>query len=236
MFRGKTCVLMGATNTIGRFTAEQFATEECNIAFLDSNLEKGNRLKKLLKDKYGVDVFFFHGKFTSEEDLEIFANYVIEKFGMIDFFINHISCDKELLSGVNSFEDVQTMFQVSVLVPYILDRIFQNHFWKGAVEVFGIPAKTLLKEEDKYSYSMIRGAVESFAKTCAEKYGGKVHVSCIDKSEEEKLKKEILNIIHYIRQQDYIYMSQNDEFEKEQDNTMKMIVYPGQNGWQFLKN
>ena len=73
MFRQKTCVLLGATDEMGIFIAQQFAMERFNIAFLDSNLEKGNWLKKTLHEKYGVNVFFFHGRFFSEEDLEIFA-------------------------------------------------------------------------------------------------------------------------------------------------------------------
>ena len=88
MFKGKLCVIVGAVNLKSLIHARHFAKSGCNIAFMDSNKALGVRFADVVKNKYGVKVFFFHGRTSSEEDLDIFKAATLEQFGHADFLIN----------------------------------------------------------------------------------------------------------------------------------------------------
>lgn len=88
MLKGKLCVIVGADNLESLTHARHFAKSGCNIAFMDSNKALGTRFADVVKNEYGVKVFFFHGRTSNEEDLDIFKAATIEQFGHVDFFIN----------------------------------------------------------------------------------------------------------------------------------------------------
>ena len=118
MFQGKVCVMTGAVSGIGRLIAQQFAAHGCIIAFMDADRKSGVYLKNTLYRKFGTDVFFFQGNAGKEEDLEIFASVVVERYGGIDYFINYATFDKENLnSQYDSMEIMQTALQTSVAAP-----------------------------------------------------------------------------------------------------------------------
>ena len=87
MLQGKLCVITGALKEPGERVAGMFAARKCNIAFMDMDKESGKRLKKVLMEQYGIEVFFFHGDIRSEEDRDLFAGYVTEQYGGADYFV-----------------------------------------------------------------------------------------------------------------------------------------------------
>lgn len=87
MLQGKLCVIVGAVKELGANVAKQFAAKRCNIAFMDMDKESGRKLKQILTQEYCVEVFFFHGDISSEEDTDLFAGVVMEQYGGVDYFI-----------------------------------------------------------------------------------------------------------------------------------------------------
>ena len=72
MANTKVCVLAGNTGAKEYSMMEKYASQGCNIAFMDQNKELGRMIQEELERVYQVAVFFFHGDVDSEEDRDIF--------------------------------------------------------------------------------------------------------------------------------------------------------------------
>lgn len=84
MLKKRICVVVGGAGGEGSSLVEQYAQRSYNIAFMDTDKESGNSLKRKVEQKYGRKVFFFHGDADSEEDLELFAGAVIGQYKKVD--------------------------------------------------------------------------------------------------------------------------------------------------------
>lgn len=84
MFNRKICVIVGGAKGKGSSLVEKYAGRRYYIAFMDTDKESGNSLKKKVEEEYGKRVFFFHGSADSEEDLELFAGAVIGQYKKVD--------------------------------------------------------------------------------------------------------------------------------------------------------
>jgi len=139
MFQGKLCVIVGVTGELGRTIAEKLAAKRCNIAIMDNNKAMGKRLAKTLRENYGVETFFFHGRTENEEDLEIFASAVMELYGKVNFLIhsfdgqvrvNCISATEEKPSEVNVVKTICGMCEKQILFWNGIDLCTDNYLWK----------------------------------------------------------------------------------------------------------
>lgn len=84
MFQKKICVVVGGAKGKGSGLVEKYAGQKYNVAFMDTDKESGNLLKRKIEAEYGRKVFFFHGDAGSEEDLELFAGAVIGQYRKVD--------------------------------------------------------------------------------------------------------------------------------------------------------
>lgn len=84
MFQKKICVVVGGAKGRGSCLMEEYAGQNYNIAFMDTDKTFGRELKNKVEKKYGKKVFFFHGDVDSEEDLELFAGAVIGQYKKVD--------------------------------------------------------------------------------------------------------------------------------------------------------
>lgn len=234
MFQGKVCVIVGAAKGAGRLIAEQFAARGCTIAFMDSDKKSGRWLKTALSRKFGADTFFFHGDTGSEEDLEIFASVVVDQYGRIDYFINNASLNQEtLLSGYDTMAVTQAALRISVVAPYILDKIFKGHFKDGGVEVYTIPGRDFFLQEDERAYRMVKESVESLTRLCAESYQGHVRVNCICTDEtREGSKTYLADTIRFVCEDSSAFL--NGKSMSADSGLMKMTAYPGNDGWNIV--
>lgn len=80
----KICIVVGGAKGRGSCLVEKYAEQDYTIAFMDTDKESGRSLKEKVEQKYGKNVFFFHGDANSEEDLELFAGAVIGQYKKID--------------------------------------------------------------------------------------------------------------------------------------------------------
>lgn len=180
MFQGKNCVIVGALEGMGNLIAEQLASRGCNIAFMDIKKEAGKKLADALKKRFGVDTFFFHGDIQKEEDLELFANAAGARYGSIHFFICMAGLQgKELLSGYDTLQDMQTIIRNSVSVPYVLHKVLQDYMETGGIEAYAVPGREMFRKEDEAAFEIVNEAVEALKRTCEEAYRGRVRVNCI---------------------------------------------------------
>ena len=87
MANTKVCVLAGNTGAKEYSMMEKYASQGCNIAFMDQNKELGRMIQEELERVYQVAVFFFHGDVDSEEDRDIFFAVIEEMYKGTDCII-----------------------------------------------------------------------------------------------------------------------------------------------------
>lgn len=91
MFRRGVCIVLGGAGGMGKQCVEKCVKCGINVAFMDIDKTAGKRLKAKLDERYGVDIFFFHGDATKEEDKELFEGAAIAMYGSIDFLFSNVA-------------------------------------------------------------------------------------------------------------------------------------------------
>lgn len=236
MFQGKICVIVGEVRNLGASVAKQFAARRCNIAFMDSDKESGRKLANVLSQEFDVDAFFFHGNTRSEEDLEIFASAVVDQYGSIDFFINNASMEQGSRNpGYNALEKTWEALRVSVVSPYILDKMFREHFETGGVEVYTVPEKDCFPKEDEHAYRMVKESVEALTRICTETYNGHVSVNCIcvdENNETDRMDIDIASAICLLCEDKSRFSNGKSMYA---DGALwRMMAYPVRGEWKFV--
>ena len=114
MFQDKVAVVTGGAQGIGRCICEEFAKQGAKVCTID-----------LLEND------FFQGDVGKKEDLEQFAQKVIQTYGRVDFLVNNA---KPLFLGIDTctWEQFNQALQVGVAAPFYLTQLLLPYLGKGA--------------------------------------------------------------------------------------------------------
>jgi len=86
--KGKTAIVTGGANGIGKATVQKFLEQGANVVFTDLNEEGGNRAQDELK-KINDNVIFMKHDVQKEEDWARIASEAKNKYGQIDILFNN---------------------------------------------------------------------------------------------------------------------------------------------------
>jgi hypothetical protein len=87
----KVCAIKGPAGEQELAELIKFAVDGWIIAFMDSCKEKGEKICSELQEEHNVDVFFYHGRWDEEEDVDIFWGFVEAKYGGANHIINAVT-------------------------------------------------------------------------------------------------------------------------------------------------
>jgi NAD(P)-dependent dehydrogenase (short-subunit alcohol dehydrogenase family) len=178
-YAGKTCVITGGANGIGRCLVDTFARKGAGVAFIDTDEAMGEALTKQLRTK-GSDVLFFHGDVASEGALDAFAKAVIARFGGVDCLVNNACLSRRgILSGCPA-EDFNYVLRVGVTAPYELTRLFLPFFRPGASIVNISSTRAVMSQADTESYSAAKGGVSALTHALAVSLSHRVRVNAVN--------------------------------------------------------
>ncbi len=174
-FENKVCVITGGANGIGRCITEEFLKEGAYIAVIDKNTLRA----EMLFEKYGDKIYFMSGDISEKDTLEKFANSVINKFGKIDFLINNACLSRGgIISGCD-FDDFNYVLRVGVTAPYMLTKLFLEHFDPGASIVNISSTRAYMSQADTESYTAAKGGISALTHGLSVSLAGKVRVNSI---------------------------------------------------------
>lgn len=161
MFLNKIAVVTGGAGGIGKTIAEEFKKQGAEVVVVDQ--------------KSGAD---FMGDIACEDTLCDFAQYVIKKYGRVDYVINNAMLTRGGLSEC-SYEDFNYVLRVGITAPFMLAKLFMPYFSKGASIVNISSSRDRMSQPETESYTAAKGGIAALTHAMAVTLAGRVRVNSV---------------------------------------------------------
>ena len=158
---GKIVVVTGGAQGIGKCIRELFEAEGAKVYIID-----------ILPNDC------FNGDIGDENVLKGFAEMVLKESGHVDFLVNNAP---PLFKGLDSctYEEFDRALRVGVAAPFMLTKLFMDHFAKGAAIVNISSSRDRMSQPFSESYSASKGGLNALTHAMAVSLSGKVRVNSI---------------------------------------------------------
>ena len=158
---GKTAVITGGAQGIGRAVADAFLREDASVYIIDK--QPGE---------------WFVGDVADKGTLERFAESVIARSGRVDYLVNNAL---PLMKGIDecSFEDFQYALSVGVTAPFYLTKLLMPHFAPGASVINIASSRDRMSQPQTESYTAAKGGIAALTHAMSVSLSGKARVNSI---------------------------------------------------------
>lgn len=160
-FKDKIVVVTGGASGIGKTIVNEFLKAGAKVCIID------------IKDNP-----YFVGDLADEDALTAFAEKVIMDYGRVDCLINNGMLSKGGLKDC-SYQDFNYVLRVGISAPYMLTKLFMNHFCDGASIINISSSRDRMSQPDTESYSAAKGGIAALTHAMAISLAGKVRVNSI---------------------------------------------------------
>ena len=160
-FSGKTVVITGGAQGIGKATAEAFRREGAFVHIIDK--QPGD---------------WFVGDVADRETLERFARDVTDQRGNVDCLINNAL---PLMKGIDecTWEEFSYALAVGVTAPFYLTKLLAPYFAPGASVVNIASSRDRMSQPQTESYTAAKGGIHALTHAMAVSLAGKARVNSI---------------------------------------------------------
>ena len=182
LLEGKKCVVTSGAHGLGYEIAKLFSMHGASIAICGPS-DDGEKSAEEFRT-YNKDSFFEKCDMSDINQVEIFADSVIEKFGKVDILVNNVGINiKELIVDINmdNYEKVQTTNLKSsvLLTKKIVKNMLDNGIRGSVINISSMNA--LAPSPTVGSYCASKGGMNAFTQTLAVevgKYGIRANAIC----------------------------------------------------------
>ena len=154
-FHGKTAVITGGANGIGRCITESFLEKGAFVAVIDTDAARGAQME----EKYGDKILFFNGDVGEQKFLDAFVEKILSRYPKVHYLINNaMRSQGGILSGCGygNFEYAQ---RVGVTAPYYLTMKLKDSFGPNASIVNISSSRSSQSQPDTESYTAAKGGI-----------------------------------------------------------------------------
>jgi len=179
--KNKISIVTGAGSGIGKSIAEIFAEAGSTVYLLEINKEVGKETEKKINNQRG-DAKFIHCDVSDENNVKNVIKKIMEKNNQIDILVNNAG-----VSHVGNIEnttssDIDRLYQINVKSVYLMTREIINPMVSngGGVILNMASIASKIGLNDRFAYSMSKGAVLSMTMSIAKDYIDKnIRCNCI---------------------------------------------------------
>lgn len=160
-FKNKVVVVTGGAQGIGKCICDEFEKQGAKIGVID------------IKENP-----YFQGDIGEEETLVRFSKKIITDYGHVDYLINNAL---PLSKGLDScsYEEFNYALRVGVTAPFMLTKLFREHFAEGASIVNISSSRDRMSQPNTESYTAAKGGIAALTHSLAVSLAGKVRVNSI---------------------------------------------------------
>ena len=160
-FENKVVVITGGAHGIGLCTAEEFQKVGAHVCVIDC--AEGDH---------------FVGDIGNKDDLEAFAQTVIDRYGRVDVLVNNAPPQ---MHGINdcTWEQFQNAMTVGVTAPFYLAKLFAPYFSQGASIINISSSRDRMSQPQTESYTAAKGGISALTHALAVSFAGRVRVNSI---------------------------------------------------------
>ena len=169
-FEGKTVVVTGGAQGIGRCIVEQFAAAGAQVCIIDKQPEPD-----WLPDGAGC---YFQGDIAEKDVLEAFAGIVVNTYGSVDVIVNNAL---PIMRGIDecSYEEFQYALSVGVTAPFYLVKLMVPYLGAGASIVNLSSSRDRMSMPQTESYTAAKGGIAALTHAMAVSLREKARVNSI---------------------------------------------------------
>jgi len=164
----KVVVITGGSQGIGRAAGLEFAAEGCKVCVCARRQEKLDAAKEEFQ-RLGYDLFAMKADVTKPEELEAFADAVMEKFGRIDIWINNAGTNRYKKVIDYSYEDLMHIINTNLVAVIIGSKIAAERMQKtdGGVILNASSYAAVTPIAGKAPYAACKSGVLSLTRSLA---------------------------------------------------------------------
>lgn len=160
-FENKVVVITGGSHGIGLCTAEEFRKAGAHVCVIDC--AEGDH---------------FVGNIGNKDDLEAFAQTVIDRHGRVDVLVNNAPPQ---MHGIDdcTWEQFQNAMTVGVTAPFYLAKLFAPYFSQSASIINISSSRDRMSQPQTESYTAAKGGIAALTHALAVSFAGRVRVNSI---------------------------------------------------------
>ena len=179
---GKTAIVTGGANGIGKATALRLAQAGANIAIADLKLEDAKAAVKDI-EAYGVKALAIECNILKDDDLVAMVDKVVAEFGTVNILINNAGGGGGGWENPTkiSVDDIRRDFELNVFSGWRLSQLCALHMKEsgyGSI-VFTTSMSSINKSPNMSGYAGSKAAVNHMVANLAHDFGPEVRVNAV---------------------------------------------------------
>jgi len=177
--QGKSVIITGGASNIGRAITLGFATEGANITVAELDVEVGERVAELARQKGASDIQVIKTDVTDLVQVKAMVEAAKSKYGGIDVLVNNVGWDKLMYFAQTTPDFWERIIQVNFIgVLNCTHTVLKEMLEQGGGSIVSISSDASRQGEPREAvYGGIKAAINSFMKTIA-KENGRFGVRC----------------------------------------------------------
>jgi len=173
--KGKSAVITGSAQGIGRAIAETYATQGADIVISDINAELSQATAQEIKAKYGVEAIAVACNVAKLEDCENLIKSALDKYGKIDILVNNAGITKDNLVLRMTEAEWDAVIAVNLKGVFNCIKAASKPMLKARqgriVNIASVVGE--MGNAGQINYSATKGGVIAMTKTCAKEFASR---------------------------------------------------------------